>query len=196
MITRYDLLYLSGASGLLSIGLSGYLISRHQKHMIWLSVQSKICAIVWMVPIYSMTSFLSLLFPVWSLYIDMLRDCYEAYVLYTFMALMLAYLNCDDSEPVSMRWIRLTNGNNCDTIATTKNKKQQKYSITDWNNLLGYGYEHGDEIIDGIGDLRNVSKSNNNSNDVHGSGYITLIAYLERQYPSPKWPFPFKWICR
>ena len=48
-----------------------------------------------MIPIYAVNSFLSLVFPSVSLYIDMIRDCYEAYVLYVFLSLMLSYLNCD-----------------------------------------------------------------------------------------------------
>jgi Organic solute transporter Ostalpha len=95
---RELLILLAGCFSLLSIASSSWLIAQHQLNMSWLSVQSKICAIIWMVPIYSVNSFLSLLFPKSSLYIDMLRDCYEAYVLYVFLSLMLSYLGADDRE--------------------------------------------------------------------------------------------------
>ena len=71
--------------------------------MTWIAVQSKICAILLMVPIYAINSFLSLLFPSAALYIDMLRDCYEAYILFVFLSLMLSYLNCDQEYDDSGR---------------------------------------------------------------------------------------------
>ena len=51
-----------------------------------------------MAPIYAVDSFLSILHPPAAIYINMLRDCYEAYVLYLFLSLMLAYLNSDEDD--------------------------------------------------------------------------------------------------
>mmetsp|Transcript_2610 Transcript_2610/g.2953 ORF Transcript_2610/g.2953 Transcript_2610/m.2953 type:complete len:84 (+) Transcript_2610:239-490(+) len=45
-----------------------------------------------MVPIYAITSWLSLRFKDAAVYLDMFRDCYEGYVIYLFLALMIAYL--------------------------------------------------------------------------------------------------------
>jgi hypothetical protein len=45
-----------------------------------------------MVPVYSISSFLSLKFTVYSIYFDTLREWYEAYALYNFMALVLRFL--------------------------------------------------------------------------------------------------------
>lgn len=42
-----------------------------------LSIQPKIVGILWMVPIYGVISFISLVVPPYALYLDMLRDCYE-----------------------------------------------------------------------------------------------------------------------
>ena len=53
------------------------LIVKHIYNMHNFSVQSKIVGIVWMIPIYSIDSFLSLWIPSIALYVDMLRDCYE-----------------------------------------------------------------------------------------------------------------------
>jgi len=83
---------------MMAVSISFFLIRQHQMNMTRFSIQSKIVGIIWMVPIYSLNSFSSLLFPAASLYIDMLRDCYEAYVLYLFLSLMLSYLNCDGEE--------------------------------------------------------------------------------------------------
>lgn len=48
-----------------------------------------------MVPIYAVNAWLGLVFPEGSIYVDSLRECYEAYVIYNFMKYLLAYLNAD-----------------------------------------------------------------------------------------------------
>jgi len=48
-----------------------------------------------MVPIYSIDSWLSLLFKDYGLYFDIARDCYEAYVIYQFFSLLTAYIEGD-----------------------------------------------------------------------------------------------------
>lgn len=53
-----------------------------------------------MVPIYAVDSFLSLRFRDAALYVDMLRDCYEGYALYLFLALMVGYLGNGDEYKV------------------------------------------------------------------------------------------------
>ena len=58
---------------------SGQLQLKHQYHFTQPNIQSKTVGILWMVPIYALTSFLSLCFPFLSLYIDLCRDCYEVY---------------------------------------------------------------------------------------------------------------------
>ena len=63
-------------------------------------VQSKIVGVLWLVPIYAIDSWLSLRFKEWALTLGMLRDCYEAYVLYLFLALMVGYLGGGDEYKV------------------------------------------------------------------------------------------------
>lgn len=53
-----------------------------------------------MVPIYAIDSFVSLRFKNAALYVDMLRDCYEGYALYLFLALMVGYLGDGDEYKV------------------------------------------------------------------------------------------------
>lgn len=64
--------------------------------------QSKIVGILWMVPIYAVDSFVSLRFKNAALYVDMLRDCYEGYALYLFLALMVGYLGDGDEYKVQL----------------------------------------------------------------------------------------------
>ena len=55
-------------------------------------LQRKIVGILWIVPIYAINSWISLRFMNISVYVDMLRDSYEAYVLHLFLSLMVSYL--------------------------------------------------------------------------------------------------------
>ena len=56
-----------------------------------------------MVPIYSITSWLALVFPAAEHFLGALRDCYEAYVVYTFFALLIAILAENKGLPVVLR---------------------------------------------------------------------------------------------
>mmetsp|Transcript_67 Transcript_67/g.172 ORF Transcript_67/g.172 Transcript_67/m.172 type:complete len:739 (-) Transcript_67:57-2273(-) len=55
-------------------------------------VQRKILAILWMCPIYSVTSWLSLVFDPLEAYLTIIKDCYEAYVIYMFLSFLIAVL--------------------------------------------------------------------------------------------------------
>mmetsp|Transcript_17845 Transcript_17845/g.25693 ORF Transcript_17845/g.25693 Transcript_17845/m.25693 type:complete len:374 (-) Transcript_17845:348-1469(-) len=94
-IIRFLMIFAAAIFSSIAIFLSTWLIFQHQRHFTNAPVQSKITGILWMVPIYSIDSFISLVFPSAAIYVDMLRDCYEAYVLYLFLALMLSYLKTD-----------------------------------------------------------------------------------------------------
>lgn len=95
----YILLF-SGIFSFLACVLSAYLIRMHLINFTQPNIQSKIVGILWMVIIYSIDSYISLLVPSYASKINMLRDCYEAYVLYLFLALMLALLGCEEEEDV------------------------------------------------------------------------------------------------
>ncbi|KAF0744440.1 hypothetical protein LEN26_002800 [Aphanomyces euteiches] len=90
----------SGVFVLVALYVSVKLIRNHLKYFTKPGVQRKIIGILWMVPIYATTSWLSLRFKSWSLLFDMMRDCYEAYVIYLFLALMVAYLGDGSDERV------------------------------------------------------------------------------------------------
>lgn len=48
-----------------------------------------------MVPIYALNAWLGLIYPDHSIYMDSIRECYEAYVIYNFMKYLLNYLNLE-----------------------------------------------------------------------------------------------------
>lgn len=55
-----------------------------------------------MVPIYAFNAWLGLQFPEQSIYMDSIRECYEAYVIYNFMKFLLNYLNEDADLEASL----------------------------------------------------------------------------------------------
>eukprot|EP00759_Apiculatamorpha_spiralis_P053248 PhF_6_TR6139/c0_g1_i2/m.9113 len=59
--------------------------------------QCKIVRVVFMVPIYAMISWLSLLFRGAAPYLDLIRDAYESYALYNFFTLMLELMGGIDA---------------------------------------------------------------------------------------------------
>jgi hypothetical protein len=72
--------------------ISGYHLTAHLRHYHKPDVQRRIMAVLWMVPIYGITSWLSLVVPKFESIFGALRDCYEAYAVYTFIALLIAIL--------------------------------------------------------------------------------------------------------
>jgi len=64
-------------------------------HLIYFTqpdLQKPILRILWMVPIYAIDSWFAVKFPPAAIYLDTFRECYEAYVIYNFMAYILNYL--------------------------------------------------------------------------------------------------------
>lgn len=84
---------LAGTFTLIACLISMYHMTQHQKHFVKPNVQRRIMAILWMVPVYSLTSWLSLVFGAsGEVFFNAIRDIYEAYVVYTFFGLLIAVL--------------------------------------------------------------------------------------------------------
>lgn len=81
-------------------------ITSHLRHYYKPDVQRRVMAVLWMVPIYGITSWLSLVFPQGEAFLGATRDCYEAYVVYTFIAFLIAIL--EDGKGLSELLRRLT----------------------------------------------------------------------------------------
>ena len=73
---------------------------QHIENMHLPTVQRKILAILAMSPIYSITSWLSLVFPPSSEYLAICKDGYEAYVIYQFLSFLIAVLGKGDRSVV------------------------------------------------------------------------------------------------
>ncbi|CAM8923238.1 hypothetical protein QQ045_023923 [Rhodiola kirilowii] len=67
-------------------------IYRHLSNYTEPTYQRHIVRIVFMVPVYALTSFLSLVFPGSSIYFDSIREVYEAWVIYNFLSLCLSWV--------------------------------------------------------------------------------------------------------
>ena len=83
----------AGACTLLSCWLTISQVRGHRNHFSRPDEQRKIIGILLIVPIFAVNSWLSLRFHHASVYIDMVRDCYEGYVLHLFLSLMIVYLS-------------------------------------------------------------------------------------------------------
>ena len=87
----------AGLFAALATFLSLHQIYQHRQRFSKPKEQRKIIAILWIVPIYAINSWLSLRYVHASVYIDAIRDIYEAYVLHMFLSLMFTYL-CSQSN--------------------------------------------------------------------------------------------------
>jgi len=91
---------LAGTFTLLSCLISMWHMTAHLRRFNQPVVQRKILAILWMSPIYAVTSWLSLVFPVAEPYLAIIKDFYEAYVIYQFLSFCIAVLGKGNRETV------------------------------------------------------------------------------------------------
>lgn len=60
-------------------------------------VQSRVIRILVMVPLYAVTSWFAMTFPDGAVYLDLIRDTYESYAIYTFFSLMMGLMGGTDA---------------------------------------------------------------------------------------------------
>jgi hypothetical protein len=100
MENSFMIYQLAGTFTLLSCLISMWHMTAHLRKMNQPDVQRKILAILWMVPIYAVTSWFSLVFPSAEGYLAIVKDGYEAYVIYQFLAFCIAVLGKGDRNAV------------------------------------------------------------------------------------------------
>lgn len=83
---------------LLTIPISLRLIVQHLTHWNSPNIQKYVVRIIWMIPIYSIESWLALRFKYMAIYLETLRECYEAYVILCFMYYLIALLGGDEHQ--------------------------------------------------------------------------------------------------
>jgi len=83
---------LSGTFTLLTCLISMFHMSSHISKMNQPMIQRKIISLLWMSPIYSVTSFLSLLYPPLEGGMKIIKDFYESFCIYQFLSFMIFVL--------------------------------------------------------------------------------------------------------
>jgi hypothetical protein len=86
----------SAAFVILTIPISMYEIFNHLTHWYMPDCQKYVVRILWMVPLYSVQSWFSLRYHQFALYIDTLRDLYEAFVIQSFLYYLVEILGGED----------------------------------------------------------------------------------------------------
>ncbi len=87
-----DAWWVAGSFAIFSSLLTLYQVRKHLQWNNQKSLRKYIIRILFMVPIYGLESWLGLRFVHEAMYFDVLRECYEAFVIYSFYQLLLTYL--------------------------------------------------------------------------------------------------------
>jgi len=89
---KFNFLSLAGFFTLLTCLISMFHMTTHVQKFNQPQIQRKIISILWMSPIYSVTSFLSLIFPSVEGWMAVIKDFYESYCIYVFLSFLIAVL--------------------------------------------------------------------------------------------------------
>eukprot|EP00051_Salpingoeca_urceolata_P013333 m.167184 g.167184 ORF g.167184 m.167184 type:complete len:413 (+) comp17765_c0_seq4:315-1553(+) len=85
--------FAAGVFVCLAVPISVWQIAQHFAHWNRPRLQRHVVRILWMVPIYAINSWLALRFDGAAIYLDTVRECYEAYVIYNFFAFLMEFLH-------------------------------------------------------------------------------------------------------
>jgi len=83
---------LAGFASFVGLSISLYNVIKHISYYTNPSQQLHIIRILFIVPLYALVSWLSLMYPDLALYFETCRDIYEAFVIYCFLTLILGYV--------------------------------------------------------------------------------------------------------
>lgn len=96
MENHFMIYQLAGTITLIGCLISMWHMTSHLRQFHQPDVQRKVLAILWMCPIYSATSWFSLVFSSFAEYLGIIKDFYESYVIYMFLAFLIAVLGRGD----------------------------------------------------------------------------------------------------
>ncbi|CAD7695747.1 unnamed protein product [Ostreobium quekettii] len=85
----------AGVFVLLTLPVTFYEVAMHLEYYTRPDLQKHVIRIHWMVPFYSLNSWLALRFIRARLFIDPFRECYEAYVIYSFYSYLCVFLDTE-----------------------------------------------------------------------------------------------------
>jgi hypothetical protein len=98
---HYQSWVVAGIFVLLAVSVSVYEIAMNLEYYNCPRLQIRVVRILWMVPIYAVNSWLCLRFKDASFYIDPVRECYEAFVIYNFYMYLVTYLEDEVGDPIT-----------------------------------------------------------------------------------------------
>eukprot|EP00658_Telonema_sp_P-2_P063889 TRINITY_DN5271_c0_g1_i1.p1 TRINITY_DN5271_c0_g1~~TRINITY_DN5271_c0_g1_i1.p1 ORF type:complete len:524 (-),score=109.53 TRINITY_DN5271_c0_g1_i1:314-1738(-) len=88
--------FLAGTFVFLTIPISLWEIMQHVHHLTQPELQKPIIRILWLVPIYSVSSYLAMIFKHGAVYFNTARECYEAYVIYSFLRFLMSAIGGEE----------------------------------------------------------------------------------------------------
>jgi hypothetical protein len=162
----------------ISIILTTFLVIKHLKHWNDSIAQTHIIRILFMVPIYSINCFLSMLFVEYLIYFDLFRDCYESFVLHQFQNLIIHYFDvkCDQMENNKLQY-----------------DEEHIFTTDDGENI--YSTKHDDDDDNIALEKRGGEEEEEDRKLSRKEASINLICttgeYLERHVTIRTHPFPF-----
>ncbi|CAF1078819.1 unnamed protein product [Rotaria sordida] len=83
---------IGGIFALVATGMSFVQILQHFRYKTHHQSQKRIMRILTLVPLYAITSWISILFCISAIYMDFIKSCFEAYIIYNFLLLLTKYL--------------------------------------------------------------------------------------------------------
>jgi hypothetical protein len=93
--SRVEAWFIGGVFVMATLPIAMYGIIQHALHYSKPHLQKYIIRILFMVPIYALNSWIVLKFPVTAIYLDTIRTCYEAFVIYNFMMYLNNFLRLE-----------------------------------------------------------------------------------------------------
>ncbi|XP_076446128.1 transmembrane protein 184C-like [Babylonia areolata] len=84
--------FIGGLFVMMAVPISLWGILQHLVYYTQPDLQRHIIRVLWMVPIYALNAWFALRLPSVAIYLDTLRECYEAYVIYNFLRYLLNFL--------------------------------------------------------------------------------------------------------
>ncbi|XKL61237.1 hypothetical protein PGB90_008294 [Kerria lacca] len=89
----YMIPIIGGVFVIMTLPIAFQLIIQHMLYYSKPKLQKHIIRVLWMVPIYSLNAWFCLLYPDTVVFFNSFRECYEAYVIYSFMRFLFNYLH-------------------------------------------------------------------------------------------------------
>lgn len=191
----------AGMFTILVILVSGYHLSQHLRHMHSPVVQRKIMAVLWMTPIYSLSSWVSLVSTNAGPYLAVIREFYESYTVYTFLSFLISVLGRGDRwkvvELMAGRADRLPEPdrcriNTCCCCCSSKKKRMGGGYSTDLSFIVERQQQHQlqqqspNKMIE-RGQSSTITSSRGND---HNNNNNNSIINIDRSIMSPPPPPP------